>query len=134
MRKIIFFAVIILLFGITGYVYWFYYKVYGEGIRDGKLLRFSRRGQIFKTYEGQIQYGVGTIGAGNYNPNYFYFSVTDEKVADSLEKCLGKVVNVHYVQYMRSLPWRGESYKDRDAGSSQSIVDKVIDVQNTPGY
>lgn len=134
MRKIIFFAIILLLLAVTGYVYWFYYKVYGDGIRDGKLLRFSRRGQVFKTYEGQIQYGVGSIGAGNYNPNYFYFSVTDEKVADSLEKCLGKVVNVHYVQYMRSLPWRGENYGDKTESHTQCIVDKVVDVKDTQGY
>ncbi|XZF14680.1 hypothetical protein ACTHGU_00940 [Chitinophagaceae bacterium MMS25-I14] len=132
MRKIIFFSVLVLLLAVTGYVYWFYYKSYSAGMRDGRLLKFSRKGYMFKTYEGQLQYGVGSINSGSYNPNYFYFSVTDKKIADSLDKCGGKTVNLHYVQYLRSLPWRGENYDKQETGNQergQYIVDQIISVE-----
>jgi hypothetical protein len=79
-----------------------------------------------------VQYGIGSINSGSYNPNYFYFSVTDPAIADSLDKCAGKMVNLHYVQYLRSLPWRGENYNNGDAKNQergQYIVDRIISVQ-----
>jgi hypothetical protein len=132
MRKVIFFSIVFILLAGTVYVYWYYYKIYSTGVRDGRLLKFSRKGYLFKTYEGQLQYGIGSINSGSYNPNYFYFSVTDEAIADSLDKCAGKMVNLHYVQYLRSLPWRGDNYdngtsKNQDRG--QYIVDKIESVQ-----
>lgn len=132
MRKVIFFSILFLLLAGVMYGYWYYYKIYSEGVRDGRLLKFSRKGYVFKTYEGQIQYGVGSINSGSYNPNYFYFSVTDEAIADSLDKCAGKNVNLHYVQYMRSLPWRGDNYdkgNNRNLDRGQYIVDRIISVQ-----
>jgi len=131
MRKVIFFSILFLLLAGTVYVYWYYYKEYSSGVRDGRLLKFSRKGYLFKTYEGQVQYGIGSINSGSYNPNYFYFSVTDETIADSLSKCAGKMVNLHYVQYLRSLPWRGENYNNGDAKNQergQYIVDRIISV------
>jgi len=132
MRKVIFFSILFVLLAGTVYTYWYYYKVYSTGVRDGRLLKFSRKGYVFKTYEGQLQYGIGSINSGSYNPNYFYFSVADQSVADSLDKCAGKMVNLHYVQYMRSLPWRGENYNKGDAKNQergQYIVDKIESVQ-----
>lgn len=75
-----------------------------------------------------IQLGFGQRGNA-FNAQYFYFSVVDIELADSLEKCLGKRVRLHYVQYKRSLPWRGENYNGKNQESGQYIVDGISDVR-----
>lgn len=130
MRRAVFISIlVVLLFG-TGYIYWFYYNPYSEGSREGVLQKFSRKGNIFKTYEGEmIQLGFGQRGAA-INSQYYYFSVDDETVADSLENCLGKIVRLHYVQYRKNLPWRGENYNKTNAEKGQYIVDRIEKVEN----
>jgi len=99
MRKITFISILVILLVGTGYIYWFYYNPYSEGSREGVLQKFSRKGNIFKTYEGEmIQLGFGQRGAA-INSQYYYFSVDDPQIADSLENCLGKIVRLHYIQY-----------------------------------
>ena len=97
--------------------------------REGYFQKFSRKGNIFKTYEGEfVLEGFGTRGAqrgNNFSANYFYFSVIDEQIADSLEKSIGKMVKVHYTQYLRSLPWRGDNYNAKNQEKGQYIVDRI---------
>src|ERR1700727_1186253 len=59
--------------------YWFFYRVYNSGNYPGKLVKFSLKGNVFKTYEGEI------IGDNN-----FFFSVTNKSLGDSLEKVIDK--------------------------------------------
>ncbi len=128
MRKVIFYSVIIILISIVGYIYWFYYNPYSSGYREGVLQKFSRKGNFFKTYEGEvIQRGFGQR-AGGFNAQYFKFSVSDIKIADSLENCLGKQVKLHYTQYRRSLPWRGDNYNSINDEKGQYIVDDIANV------
>jgi hypothetical protein len=129
MRKSIFIVVVMILLGLTVYVYWFYYRSYGDGFREGYFQKFSRKGNIFKTYEGELLLeGFGARGlprGNNFSANYFYFSVIDEPIADSLEKSIGKTVKVHYTQYLRSLPWRGDHYNVKNLEDGQYIVDRI---------
>jgi hypothetical protein len=129
MRKSIFIVVVMILLGLTVYVYWFYYRSYGDGFREGYFQKFSRKGNIFKTYEGELLLeGFGARGlprGNNFSANYFYFSVIDEPIADSLEKSIGKTVKVHYTQYLRSLPWRGDNYNVKNLEDGQYIVDRI---------
>ena len=129
MRKFIFIVVVLILLGLTVYVYWFYYRSYGDGFREGYFQKFSRKGNIFKTYEGELLLeGFGARGlprGNNFSANYFYFSVIDEPIADSLEKSIGKTVKVHYTQYLRSLPWRGDNYNVKNLEDGQYIVDRI---------
>jgi len=126
MRKFIFLFVIVLLLFVTGYVYWFFYNPKSDGTREGMVQKFSRKGNVFKTWEGEmVQQGFGTRG-GNFNANYFYFSVVDDAVADSLEHgAQGKMVRVHYIQYRRSLPWRGDNYNGKNQENGQYIIDRI---------
>ena len=106
--------------------YWHFYFVYSVGDRDGILVKFSLKGNIFKTYEGEIVRSVIQTGSGN--SNNFFFSVTDKKLADSLGKIAGKSVNLHYHQYLGSLPWRGDYYNGQNTDDGQYIVDSIISV------
>ena len=58
----------------------------------------------------------------------FYFSVIDGKIADSLDKVSNKTVKVHYTQYRKSLPWRGENYNGKNQENGQYIVDRIVNV------
>lgn len=133
MRKVIFIGFSLLLLVLTGYVYWFYYRSYGDGYREGYFQKFSRKGNIFKSYEGEmVLEGFGTKRMPkntSFSANYFYFSVIDEQIADSLEQCIGKVVKVHYTQYLRSLPWRGDNYNNKNQERGQYIVDRIEKVE-----
>lgn len=133
MRKIIFLVIFVLLVSVTFYVYWYFYNVAGEGTKEGMLQNFARRGNVFKTHEGDmIQMGFGMRGT-NISSNVFHFSVANEQIADSLEHhCQGKMVLLHYVQYRRSLPWRGENYtsKNPDQKPGQYIVDRIEQVRD----
>lgn len=131
MRRIIYISVLVIVVAVTGYVYWYYYNPFSEGYREGVLQKFSRKGNLFKTHEGEmIQLGFGQRTGGALNAQYFYFSVTDIKLADSLESCLGKSVKLHYVQYRRALPWRGNKHPEGDMPKGQYVVDAVTNVKD----
>lgn len=131
MRKIIGILALLLIVGIGGYIYWFYINRYSDGQREGILQKFSRKGNVFKTYEGEIlMSGFGRVG-GNFQAQYFYFSVEDPKVVAVLEQSIGKNVVIHYNQYRKSLPWRGETYTNMNERPGQYIVDKA-EVSNAP--
>ncbi len=134
MRKVIAIVSVLIVVFVAGYVYWFYYNPYSDGFREGALQKFSRRGNVFKTYEGEmVQLGFGQrASTGLVNANYFYFSVADNAVADSLEANTGKVVKLHYIQYRRSLPWRGENYNGKNSDAGQYVVDGIAGVSANP--
>lgn len=135
MRKVIFISIVIVLLTLTGYVYWFYYNSYSDGYREGILQKFSRRGNVFKTYEGElVLLGFGQRSNGLLNSNYFYFSVDEKVIADSLQQCFGKSVRLHYVQYRRSLPWRGDNYNGKNSDNGQYVVDHIGNIQPTNAY
>ena len=107
--KIIFWVVFVLLLVLTGWFLFRFYYVFGEGVKAGELNQVVYKGYIWKTYEGRlIQSGFkGAKGGGTIQSNEFNFSVEDKAVADSLMRCSGKTVEVHYKEYLGALPWRG---------------------------
>lgn len=102
-----------------------YSFVFGEGTKAGEMNFFVKKGYIFKTFEGRlIQTGYKSQVPGAIQSNEFEFSVTDEKVAAILMSNSGATVELHYKEYLGSLPWRG---------MSKYIVDSVITVKNADG-
>jgi len=135
MRKTIFLAFLFLLLFGAGYIYWFYYNSFSDGTREGILYKFSRKGNIFKTYEGEIvQPGLRSVQGGSINTNNLMFSVVDVQVADSLNNVIGKTVKLHYIQYRKNLPWRGENYNGRNQENGQYIIDRIesVSTANAP--
>ena len=67
------------------------------------------------------------------NTNNFLFSVADLKVADSLDKVIGKSVKIHYIQYRKSLPWRGDNYNGKNQENGQYLIDRIESVTEANG-
>ena len=65
---------------------------YSTGERAGWVQKFSNKGWLCKTWEGEMAL-VSMPGAV---PEKFYFTVWDDGVADDLNKVMGKRVAVHY--------------------------------------
>jgi len=110
--------VVVILLGIY---YYRYYYVFGDGTKAGTMNYFVHKGYVFKTYEGRlIQAGIRSPVQGNIQSNEFMFSVTDEKVAEQLNKNAGAYLEVHYKEYLHTLPWRGVS---------EFVVDSILSVK-----
>lgn len=121
-------ALVILLAGF-GIFFFRYYWVFGEGVKAGELNFITYKGYIFKTYEGRlIQTGFrgGLKGSGQASivSNEFDFSVERKDIADSLMRCSGKAVELHYKEYKGALLWRG---------MSEFVVDSIISVTPSRG-
>jgi len=100
--------ILLVILGLAGFSYYKYFFVFGEGVKAGQLNYFVKKGYLFKTNEGRlIQTGIRSQAPGNIASNEFMFSVTDEKVADQLNKSAGSNIEVHYKEYISPLPWRG---------------------------
>lgn len=99
-----------------------FYFVFGEGVKAGELNQIMYKGWVWKTYEGRlIQTGFSSAKkGGNIQSNEFNFSVVDKAVADSLMRCSGKLVELHYKEYNGALPWRG---------MQKYVVDDILSVR-----
>ncbi len=122
-KKRITISIFIIALLLGGFLYYKFFFVFGEGVKAGDLNRFVYKGYVFKTYEGRIiQTGFTSVStAGSVQSNEFDFSVTDKIVADSLMRCSGKTVELHYKEYKGTLPWRGVS---------KYVVDEIVSVKN----
>jgi hypothetical protein len=124
-RKIITIFTLIVLILLAGTFYYRYYFVFGEGVKAGQLNYFVKKGYMFKTYEGKlIQSGIKSEVAGNIASNEFMFSVTSESVAAKLNSNAGSFLELHYREYLHTLPWRGVSVFVVDSVMSASPVTK----------
>jgi hypothetical protein len=103
------------------FIFFKFYFVFGEGVKAGELNYFVHKGYVFKTYEGKmIQSGFRSQTTGTIQSYEFPFSVEDKAVADSLMRCSGKEVELHYKEYLGVLPWRGVN---------KFVVDKIVSVK-----
>lgn len=113
-------SIAVLVAALAAFVGFRFYFPYGEGVKTGQLNFVVRKGVIFKTYEGKlIQTGFWTNQPGKIQSNEFNFSIADKKIADSLMRVGGQMVELHYVEYFGSLPWRG---------MSKYIVDNIVNI------
>ncbi len=109
-KGIVITILVLLLIG-SGYFYWKYYFTYSDGNRTGLLQKFSRKGNLFKTYEGELVLNSLTSSSSMpLSAEKFYFSVDKQPVADKLMGLEGQKVILHYEEKKGALAWRGDSY------------------------
>jgi hypothetical protein len=125
MKKFLRVSLTVLLLALVVFIYWRYFKPFGEGSKAGQLNFFVKKGYVFKTYEGRvIQSGYRSVVPGSIQSNEFDFSVTDESVAKTLMSHSGAILELHYKEYSGRIWWRG---------MSNYIVDSIISVRNENG-
>ena len=132
MKKIGCIAAVVALLILAGFIGFKYYWVFGDGVKAGELNYITHKGYIFKTYEGKlIQSGFRGARRNDENmgvySNDFIFSVEKKEVADSLMRCSGKALELHYKEYKGALPWRGMSVYVVDSIISVSPAGVMID-------
>ncbi|RDK87181.1 6-phosphogluconate dehydrogenase [Marinirhabdus gelatinilytica] len=104
MKKILFIilgslvAIYLLYFAFVAYV------PYSKGTRAGELIKFSNKGVLFKTWEGEISQGIS--GA-----QIFQFSVLDseKEVIEDLQDLQGRYVKVNYVERYGTFVFWGDT-------------------------
>ncbi len=125
MRKFLTFLILGIIVIVGVWFAWHFYWVLGEGVKAGQLNYITKKGYVFKTYEGKlIQTGFQGGQAGAVQSNEFRFSVVNEAVANQLMSNSGKEFELHYKEYMGALPWRG---------TSEFVVDSVYSMRDAKG-
>jgi len=91
----IFIGIIVgLILAFSGFTWLTLHWSYSDGERAGLLQKFSRRGWICKTYEGEMVLAtVATV-----NAEKFLFTVRDADIAKQLTGYIGDHITVHYEQ------------------------------------
>lgn len=104
MKKILFVVLATILLMAAGWFAFIYYVPYSKGTRTGELIKFSNKGVLFKTWEGEISQGIS--GA-----QIFSFSVLDkeEQVIDALNTYQGQYVKVEYTERYGTFSFWGDT-------------------------
>jgi len=72
---------------------------YSDGQRAGILQKFSRKGWICKSYEGELAMSI----VPGVAPTIWEFSVRDPAVVSRLKSAIGERVALHYTEH-RGIP------------------------------
>ena len=78
----------------VGYAFAVWNYSYSEGERAGVVQKFSKKGWVCKTWEGELNMVVLPGGL----PEKFFFTVWDETTASTINRNVGKRVALHYVE------------------------------------
>ena len=120
MKKFLQIAAVIVIAGLVVFILFRYFFVFGKGVKAGELNYVVQKGYIFKTYEGKlIQSGLRSRAPGSVQSYEFEFSISDPDVAKKLMMNSGKMVLLHYKEYVGALPWRGYS---------NFVVDSIVSI------
>lgn len=92
-------------------ILWMCSWTYSEGTRAGQLIKFSEKGVVFKTHEGELN--LGGLRTGNATDglegNLWQFSVINDGVLNDLIDAEGKRVKLSYKERYKAMPWQGET-------------------------
>ena len=104
MKKILFIILGGLLVVYLIYFAFVTYVPYSEGVRAGELIKFSHKGVLFKTWEGEISQGIS--GA-----QIFEFSVLDKEVEviEKLQEYQGRYVKLTYEERYTTFYFWGDT-------------------------
>jgi hypothetical protein len=89
-------AVALVVGGAAAWAYVTLHWAYSEGERVGYVQKFSRKGFVCKTWEGEL----AMVSMPGSTPEKFYFTVREDAVADVVNRTLGKRVAIKYQQHL----------------------------------
>ena len=94
--------------------------VYSKGQRAGYIQKFSQKGWIIKTWEGEL----AMVNLPGSAPEKFYFTIRDAAVAEQVKRVVGSRATISYDEH-RGLP--GNIF-----GDTPYFVTDVQDLGNAP--
>jgi len=94
-RKVLGVIVLVIALGFAGWAWVSLHWVYADGERAGYVQKFSRRGFVCKTWEGQMAMVTmpGTVS------DKFDFTVREDAVAQKINANIGRRLALHYEQH-----------------------------------
>jgi hypothetical protein len=103
-KKYFFRFIFLVVVSFIGYFAFIYYVPYSEGVRSGELIKFSKKGVTFKTWEGEMSQGIS--GA-----QIFQFTVPNKEkdVIQKMENLQGRYVKLTYVERYKTFFWWGDT-------------------------
>jgi hypothetical protein len=103
-RKILVYGILAIVLATSAYIAALYYATFSDGTRTGELIKFSHKGYIFKTWEGELSQGLS-------GSQKFAFSVMDNKpeVIEQMKLNQGKFVKIEYIERYGTFSWWGET-------------------------
>jgi hypothetical protein len=110
MRKFAVYSLIFLVLGFGIYMAICSYT-YSDGSRTGILMKISKKGFLFKTYEGDINVGFINTNMAGLTANVFHFSIEKKETTAIriLENAEGKMIKIYYKEKLKAMPWQGET-------------------------
>ena len=93
------YALLVIVLGFVGYTWASLSWSYADGERVGILQKFSRKGWVCKTYEGELALYV----ISGVTPQIWNYTVRNAKVAARMNSSLGQRVRLHYTEH-RGIP------------------------------
>jgi len=99
-------VVVLPILGFSIYIWITLHFVYSHGERTGFVQKISRKGWIFKTWEGEL----AMVNLPGTVPEIFSFSVRKPGVPEEIQRHLGQRVVLHYDEH-RGIPvkWFAET-------------------------
>lgn len=89
-------ALALVLGGGAAYVFVTLNWSYSDGERVGYVQKFSRKGFVCKTWEGEL----AMVAVPGSTPEKFYFTVREDAVAAGINGSLGRRVALRYEQHL----------------------------------
>ena len=88
----IFAVLIAIVLLVAGYFLLVFNWSYSEGERAGWIQKFSSKGWLCKTWEGEL----AMVSMPGSMSEKFFFTVWDDATAEQINKMMGKRVSLHY--------------------------------------
>lgn len=104
MKRFLTYSIVSVLIIFLIYILFIYFVTFSEGYRAGELIKISKRGLVFKTWEGRLSQGVS-------EEQQFNFSVQkkDKEVLKKLKEFQGKRVKLTYIERFGTFYWLGDT-------------------------
>ena len=90
----------------AGYLWLALHWSYSKGERAGYVQKFSQKGWLIKTWEGEL----ALVAVPGSMPEKFFFTVRDDELAKRINAAVGKRIAISYEQH-KGLPsnWFGDT-------------------------
>jgi hypothetical protein len=112
LKRLVGFSFLIAFVAFLGWFMFIWYANYSDGSRTGYITKLSHKGVIFKTWEGEMNFGFFGLGQNTKaSENIWHFSVLNDDVAQQIQLAseTGQKVTVFYKQKYQKIFFRGDT-------------------------